>query len=39
MTLDEPSITENAEHDILPWNIPTASYLHGDDAASRSCRR
>ena len=34
MTLDEPSITDNAEHDILPWNIPTASYLHGLDARS-----
>jgi acetyl esterase/lipase len=34
MTLDEPSITENAEHDILPWNIPTAAYLHGVSARS-----
>ncbi len=34
LELDEPSVTENAEHDILPWNIPTASYLHGVDAAS-----
>jgi acetyl esterase/lipase len=24
-------VTENAPHDILPWNIPTASYLHGLD--------
>ena len=32
LRLDEPSVTENADHDILPWNIPTASYLHGFDA-------
>jgi epsilon-lactone hydrolase len=31
LRLDEPSVTENAERDILPWNIPTASYLHGFD--------
>ena len=30
--LGEPSITENASRDILPWNIPTAPYLHGTDA-------
>jgi epsilon-lactone hydrolase len=38
LSLDEPSVTENAEHDILPWNIPTSSYLHGvdPDAASIS---
>jgi epsilon-lactone hydrolase len=35
MTLDEPSVTENAARDILPWNIPTSSYLHGLDARSR----
>jgi epsilon-lactone hydrolase len=34
LRLDEPSVTENAHLDILPWNIPTASYLHGEDAAS-----
>jgi len=34
LRLDEPSITDNAESDILPWNIPTASYLHGFDASS-----
>jgi epsilon-lactone hydrolase len=34
LRLDEPSITENAERDILPWNIPTAAYLHGADATS-----
>ena len=28
MTLDEPSVTENAGRDILPWNIPTVPYLH-----------
>jgi acetyl esterase/lipase len=35
LRLDERSITENAERDILPWNIPTAAYLHGVDATSR----
>jgi epsilon-lactone hydrolase len=35
MTLDEPSVTENAVSDILPWNIPTSSYLHGLHADSR----
>jgi acetyl esterase/lipase len=34
LRLDEPSITENAERDILPWNIPTTAYLHGTDASS-----
>jgi epsilon-lactone hydrolase len=34
LRLDEPSVTENADLDILPWNIPTASYLHGFDASS-----
>ncbi|HXZ61428.1 MAG TPA: alpha/beta hydrolase fold domain-containing protein [Acidimicrobiales bacterium] len=32
LRLDEPSVTENADRDILPWNIPTTSYLHGVDA-------
>jgi acetyl esterase/lipase len=27
--LDDPSVTENASHDILPWNIPVTPYLHG----------
>lgn len=31
LELDEPSVTENAATDILPWNIPTAAYLHGVD--------
>jgi monoterpene epsilon-lactone hydrolase len=31
LRLDEPSIRENAPYDILPWNIPTAAYLHGAD--------
>ena len=31
LTLDEPSITENADRDILPWNIPVRPYLHGLD--------
>jgi acetyl esterase/lipase len=35
LRLDEPSVTENADRDILPWNIPTAAYLHGVDATSR----
>ena len=34
LRLDEPSVTDNAERDILPWNIPTSSYLHGLDASS-----
>jgi len=29
LALDEPSITENAQRDILPWNIPVRPYLHG----------
>jgi acetyl esterase/lipase len=29
LTLDEPSITENADRDILPWNVPVRPYLHG----------
>jgi acetyl esterase/lipase len=31
LRLDQPSITDNAASDILPWNIPTAAYLHGED--------
>jgi len=31
LSLDEPSITENADRDILPWNIPVRPYLHGLD--------
>jgi acetyl esterase/lipase len=34
MRLDEPSVTDNAPHDILPWNIPTTAYLHGLDPTS-----
>ena len=34
LVLDEPSITANADRDILPWNIPTAPYLHGTDPRS-----
>ena len=34
LRLDHPSVTENAPHDILPWNIPTSAYLHGEEAAS-----
>jgi epsilon-lactone hydrolase len=36
LRLDEPSVTENAQRDILPWNIPTASYLHGTDASDEA---
>jgi monoterpene epsilon-lactone hydrolase len=36
LRLDEPSLTENADRDILPWNIPTAAYLHGRDAGAAS---
>ena len=35
LRLDEPSVTENADRDILPWNIPTTAYLHGTDASSQ----
>ncbi|MCW2497332.1 alpha/beta hydrolase fold domain-containing protein [Jatrophihabitans sp.] len=31
LVLDEPSITENAALDVLPWNVPTSPYLHGFD--------
>lgn len=34
--LDQPSVKENAELDILPWNIPTNPYLHGADPSSAS---
>jgi epsilon-lactone hydrolase len=36
LRLDQPSVTENADRDILPWNIPTASYLHGRDPSAAS---
>jgi acetyl esterase/lipase len=29
LLLDEPSVSDNAGRDILPWNIPTSAYLHG----------
>jgi monoterpene epsilon-lactone hydrolase len=31
LTLSEDSIIENAPFDVLPWNIPVNSYLHGID--------
>jgi acetyl esterase/lipase len=31
LELDEPSVTENAARDILPWNIPRSAYRHGGD--------
>jgi acetyl esterase/lipase len=31
LTLSEESITDNAPLDVLPWNIPVNSYLHGVD--------
>jgi acetyl esterase/lipase len=31
LTLSEPSVTDNAPFDVLPWNIPVNSYLHGVD--------
>jgi len=34
LALDDPSVSDNAALDILPWNIPTASYLHGRDPAA-----
>ncbi len=33
LRLDEPSVNDNAHRDLLPWNIPTSAYLHGDDSA------
>jgi acetyl esterase/lipase len=35
LTLDEPSIVENAARDVLPWNIPVQPYLHGADVHDR----
>ena len=29
LDLDQDSVTDNAPRDILPWNIPVTSYLHG----------
>lgn len=29
LDLDQPSVIDNADRDILPWNIPVTSYLHG----------
>jgi len=34
LQLDLPSVRDNASLDILPWNIPTAAYLHGVNPAS-----
>lgn len=34
LAMDEPSITENADRDILPWNIPTSAYLQGIDPSA-----
>ncbi|CAN5523242.1 hypothetical protein BH10ACT3_BH10ACT3_12770 [soil metagenome] len=34
LRLDHPSVTENADKDILPWNIPTSAYLHGEAATN-----
>ena len=31
LTLSEDSVIDNAPLDILPWNIPVNSYLHGID--------
>jgi epsilon-lactone hydrolase len=31
LALDEPSVTQNAAYDILPWNVPVGPYLHGVD--------
>lgn len=28
-TSTKPSVIDNADRDILPWNIPVTSYLHG----------
>lgn len=29
LELDQPSVSDNAKYDILPWNVPTAPYLQG----------
>ena len=34
LILDEPSVSENAGRDILPWNIPVSAYVHGVDPSS-----
>jgi acetyl esterase/lipase len=31
LVLDQASVSDNAKLDILPWNIPTNPYLHGED--------
>jgi epsilon-lactone hydrolase len=31
LTMSEDSVRENAALDVLPWNIPVNSYLHGID--------
>jgi monoterpene epsilon-lactone hydrolase len=31
LTLSEDSVVDNAPLDVLPWNIPVNSYLHGID--------
>ncbi len=31
LVLKDPSVTDNAALDILPWNVPTTPYLHGID--------
>jgi len=31
LTLNEPSVSENAALDVLPWNVPTNPYRHGFD--------
>ena len=31
MDLNEPSVSENAALDVLPWNVPTNPYLQGFD--------
>ena len=36
LVLKDPSVTDNAALDVLPWNVPTNPYLHGlepDDPA------
>ena len=29
LLLNQPSVTDNAPYDILPWSVPTAPYLQG----------
>ena len=32
LRLEEPSFQANAAFDVVPWNLPTSAYRHGEDA-------